>query len=115
MPSSSLTHQPSVKAGVFLEILEVCVRLEEGILHGVLGVFPIPSDVHGQPEDLRFIAVYQLFEGMRIATLGGGHEQVFVVARNGGRQTVGIRCAQWFRQADRRPQPRFRKYKGSTE
>jgi len=25
---------------------------------------------------------------MRIAALGGGHQQVFVVARNGGRQTV---------------------------
>jgi len=36
---------------------------------------------------------------------------VFVVARNGRRQTVGIWCAQWFRQAGRRPQPRFRKYK----
>src|SRR5882762_4415897 len=108
-------HKPSVKAGIFLEILEVRVRLEEGILHGVLGVLAIPSNVHGQPEDFRFIAVYQLFEGMRIATLGGGHQQVFVVARNGGRQTVGIRYAQCFGQADRRPQPRFRKYKGSTE
>ena len=84
------------------------VRLEKGVLHGVLGVFAIPCDVHGQPEDFRFIAVYQLFEGLRVAALGGGNEQMFVVARNGGRQTVGIRCAQWSRQADRRLHPRFR-------
>jgi len=32
-------------------------------------------------KNFRFVAVYQLFEGMRIAALGGGHQQVFVVAR----------------------------------
>jgi len=46
------------------------------------GVFVIPRDIHGEPENLRFIAVHQLFESTRITALGGGHQEVFVVPRN---------------------------------
>jgi len=83
------THQPGIKAGVFLKILEVRVRLEESVLHGVLGVFAIPRDVHGQAEDFRFVAVYQFFESMHVAALGGSHQQMLVVAGDAGRQNGG--------------------------
>jgi len=54
-----------------VEILEVCISLQEGILHGVFGVFVISRDVPCETENLAFIAIDKFLECGGVSSLGG--------------------------------------------
>jgi len=63
-----------------VEILEVCVSLQEGILHGVFRVFVISCDVPGETENLAFITIDKFLESSSITAPSGCDEKVFVLA-----------------------------------
>jgi len=74
------SHEPCIESRVSVEILEVCVGFQEGILHGVFGVFVISCDVPLEAENLVFIAIDKFLEGGSVPSPGGGDEKVFVLA-----------------------------------
>jgi len=63
-----------------VEILEVSVGLQKGILHGVFGVFVISRNVPCETEDLSFIPIDKFLESSGVPCSGGGDEKVFVLA-----------------------------------
>ena len=60
-----------------MEILEVSVGLQKGILHGV---FVISRDVPCETEDLSFVTIDKFLESSSVPSPGGGDEKVFVLA-----------------------------------
>jgi hypothetical protein len=54
-----------------MEIFEVCIGFQEGILHGVFGIFVISRDVPRETENLAFITIDKFFESLGVSSLGG--------------------------------------------
>jgi len=63
-----------------VEILEVRVGLQKGILHGVFGIFVISRDVSCETENLGFVAIDKFLESGSVPSPGGGDEKVLVLA-----------------------------------
>src|SRR6185437_16753326 len=59
-------NQPGRKLRVALKLLQLFIRLQEGVLRNVLGVFAVLGDVLRHPENLPLILTYQLLEGRRV-------------------------------------------------
>ena len=55
--------EPGGELRVSLELVELFVGLEKGVLGDVFGVFAILRDVLGDPEDLPFVLADELLEG----------------------------------------------------
>src|SRR5262252_8436388 len=74
-----------------MKITEMGVSLEEGILHGVFGVFAISGDVAGEAEDLIFIARDEFFEGAFVAGASGCDKQRLVFTNDARGERMGVR------------------------
>jgi len=73
-----------------VEILEVRVGFQEGILHSIFGVFMISRDVPCETENLAFITIDKFFKCRGVSSLCGCDEKVFVIASDGGRYTMWV-------------------------
>src|SRR5205807_10667376 len=78
------------EARITVKLAQMLERLQEGILHHVLGVFAVLGDVLRQVEDLGLVAVHQLFKSRDVARLGGSHQDRFVVLGDCARDRFGI-------------------------
>ncbi len=60
-------HQPGVKLRIALKLLELFVRLQEGVLHDVLGILAILRDVLGDAKELALVLADQQIVGRDIS------------------------------------------------
>jgi hypothetical protein len=81
-------HQPRIKLGVALELVELLVRLQEGVLHDVLSILAVLRDVLRNAKDLPVVLLYQRLEGVYIAAPGTLDERYVRMHLFG--------CAHWF-------------------
>ena len=62
--------QPGGELGVALELVQLLVSLEEGILRDVFRVFAVLGNMLRYPKDLPFVLPDQLLKGSRIPLFG---------------------------------------------
>jgi hypothetical protein len=68
-------HQPGIKLRVALELVELLVRLQERVLHHILGVFAVLNDVLRNAKNLAIVLLHQLLVRRYIAPPRPLHEQ----------------------------------------
>lgn len=81
-------HEPCVKARISSKVRQVLERFYERVLHNVLGVFVVASDVVGQEEDFLLVAFDQLVERGLGSALGSGDNVLLIPFR----ESVGWEC-----------------------
>jgi len=65
--------EPDEKCSGAFKFREVRESFQEDFLHGVLGVFALPANLHAEGEDCSLQQLQSLFEGPRIILLQERH------------------------------------------
>lgn len=89
--------EPSVKAALEAEIVQVAVDLEEGVLIEVAGVFGAARQVHRQAQNILVVAAHQFVESGPAARLCRAHQLLLVQCSRGGLARLSVKRQRHFR------------------